>query len=263
MEWKEWLHLLLRWSHIFGGILWIGQTWLFTFLDRAFEDAAKNPGGQVFMVHSGGFYVVEKRQTLATMPKTLHWFQWEAAYTWLSGIALLLIVYWTGGLMVADPEASVGRAVAMGVGTIVAGWLVYDQLWLRAIGRFELPAIAISYGLLAGAAWWLLSVMSPRAAYMHIGALMGTLMAANVSERIIPGQRQMVAALQAGKTPDPVLAATAKGRSKHNTFLVLPVVFTMIASHFPTATYGSEHAWLVLALLILLGWGVARVLRRR
>lgn len=263
MELSEWLQLALRWSHVFAGILWIGQTWLFTFLDRALTNVEANPGGQVFMVHSGGFYVVEKRTTLAQMPKTLHWFQWEAAYTWLSGIAMLLMVYWTGGLMVADPDASVGRAVGMGIGTIVVGFVVYDQLWLRAMGHFEGIAVVVSYALLIAAAWWLLQVMSPRAAYMHVGALMGTLMAANVSSRIIPGQQQMVRAIRAGETPDPILAAIAKGRSKHNTFLVLPVVFTMIGSHFPIATYGGDHPLLVLAAMILVGWGAAYVLRKR
>lgn len=263
MEWNEWLQLFLRWFHIFAAILWIGQTWLFTFLDRAFENAEENPGGQVFMVHSGGFYVVEKHRTFAAMPKTLHWFQWEAAFTLLSGIALLTLVYWMGGLMVADPEHSSGRAIAIAIGVLVAGWLVYDQLWLRAMGRFDTAAIVVSYVLLAGVGAWLLTVMSPRAAYMHVGALMGLIMASNVLERIIPAQKKMVAAVAAGQTPDPVLVATAKGRSKHNTFLVLPVVFTMIGGHFPTVSYGSEHPLLVLAALILVGWGAAFVLRKR
>ena len=262
-DWSEWLHLALRWSHVFAAILWIGQTWLFTFLERAFADAEENPGSQVFMVHSGGFYVVEKRATLAPLPKTLHWFQWEAIFTWSSGVALLLMVYWTGGLMVADPEASVGRAVFQGILTVFVGRLVYDQLWVRAMGRFETAAIVLSYVLLLAAAWWLLQVMSPRAAYMHVGALLGTIMATNVTDRIIPGQKQMVRAIRAGQAPDPLLAATAKSRSKHNTFIVLPVLFTMLGSHFPTIAYGSGHPLAVLGAMVLVGWGAAWWIRRR
>lgn len=263
MPYEEWLQLALRWSHVFAGILWIGQTYLFTFLDRCFEDSEENPGGEVFLVHSGGFYRVEKRTTLATMPRTLHWFKYEAAYTWLSGLTLLVLVYHMGGLMGADPDQSRWPAIAWGLGAIGVAWIAYDQLWQRALGRFDRAAVFLSYAALVAIAGTLLHVMSARAAYMHVGALMGTVMVANVWERILPSQRRMVAAVRRGETPDPALGAMAKARSKHNTFLVVPVVFTMIASHFPIATYGSDHPLGVLAALIVVGWAAAWWVRRR
>jgi len=259
----ELLNLLLRWGHVFAGILWIGQTWLFLWLDHRFEDAAENPGGRVYMVHSGGFYVVEKQRAPETLPKTLHWFKWEAGLTWLTGMGLLLLVYYRGELLVtADAAVSTGRAAALGLGTLVLGWLVYDQLFDRA-GRAERPAALVGYLLLAATGLGLSQVLSGRAVWMHVGALLGTLMAANVWMRIIPGQRAMVAAIAAGRPPDVSRAELAKQRSRHNSFMVVPLLLIMLSNHFPTLTYGHRHGPWILAAALLAGATAASVLRKR
>ena len=261
MLWSDWANLLLRWLHIFAGILWIGQTWLFMWLDRRLEDAVENPGGQLFMVHSGGFYVVEKRPGLASMPKTLHWFKWEAALTWATGIALLVVVYYLGGLLQEpDAELSQGAAIAIGLALLPVAWIVYDTLWRFAPTPVAAP---VSFALIVAAAWALGHVFSARAAYMHVGAALGTIMAANVWERILPAQRAMVDAIRAGRPPDLTLGARAKERSKHNTFIVVPLVMIMLSNHFPTLTFAHDKAGAMLGLLTLVGWGAAWVAKRR
>ncbi|MGB7921818.1 MAG: urate hydroxylase PuuD [Pyrinomonadaceae bacterium] len=263
---SEWLNLFARWFHVFAGILWIGTTYYFTWLDARLSEAEANAKTgeqpQVWMVHSGGFYVVDKRKTPGT--ETLHWFRWEAALTWLSGMVLLVIVYYLGGALV-DPDVcdiSVAAAVAYSIGLLVVGWLVYDLLMLSPLGKNEVAFAVVAYALLVGTAYHLTHVLSGRAAYIHMGALLGTLMAANVWMRILPAQRRMIAATRAGQTPDAALAARAKLRSKQNTYMVVPTVFTMISNHFPTATYGSRYNWLILSILILVGWLVAKLIRR-
>ena len=259
----EILNLLLRWAHVFAGILWIGQTWLFLWFDHRFEDAAENPGGRVYMVHSGGFYVVEKQRALAQMPKTLHWFKWEAALTWLTGMGLLLLVYYRGELLVtADAAVSSGRAAALGLGALVLGWIVYDQLFARA-GRAEMPAAGVGYLLLAATGFGLSQVLSGRAAWMHVGALLGTLMAANVWMRIIPGQRAMVRAIAEARAPDVSQGDLAKQRSRHNSFMVVPLLLIMLSNHFPTLSYGHQHSPWILAVVLLVGGALATILRRR
>ncbi len=256
----DWANLLLRWLHIFAGILWIGQTWLFMWMDRHLEDALENPGGQLHMVHSGGFYVLEKKPGLAQMPKTLHWFKWEAALTWATGLALLVVVYYMGGLLQEpDAELSQGKAIAIGLLLLPVAWKLYDTLWLFVPTRIGAP---VCFALIAGLAWALGQVFAARAAYMHVGAALGTIMAANVWERIIPAQRAMVEAIRAGRPPDLTLGARAKERSKHNTFIVVPLVLIMISNHFPTLTYAHDYAWAMLGGLTLLGWGAAWVYRR-
>jgi uncharacterized membrane protein len=260
----EWLNLALRWFHVFAAILWIGQTWLFTFMDRALQNASESPGGKLYMVHSGGFYVVEKREALQPLPAKLHWFKWEAAFTWLSGLALLILVYYRGGLLQpAEPRVSEWAAIGIGVAVLLLAWPVYDRLWLSPLARDERVGAAVSLLLIAALAWGLCRVLSGRAAYLHLGAMLGTLMAANVWDRILPAQRRMIAALEAGRPPDLALGERAKQRSKHNTFMVLPVVLIMISNHFPTATYGHAQNWLVLAGLVAVGWAAAKLLRER
>ncbi len=265
----EWLNLLVRWIHVFAGILWIGQTYFFTWLDgrlSAEQEAAtkRNPSEQVWMVHSGGFYVVEKQKGPQLLPQKLHWFRWEAAVTWLSGMILLTLIYYMGGVLVDDSVANirVGTGVAIGVGLLVVSWVVYDLLGQSPVGRSETAFAAVSFILVVAIAYSLAHVLSGRAAYMHVGAMFGTIMAANVWMRILPAQRKMVAALKEGRTPDAALAARAKLRSKHNTYIVVPVVFIMLSNHFPTVTYGNQYNWMILAALILAGWGAARVIRR-
>jgi len=256
----DWTNLLLRWLHLFSGILWIGQTWLFMWLDRRLEDATENPGGELYMVHSGGFYVVEKRPGLASMPKTLHWFKWEAALTWATGLLLLVVVYYMGGLLQeADAELSQGAAIAIGLLLLPVAWIVYDTLW-----RFVPTPVAtpVCFALIVALAWALGHVFSARAAYIHVGAALGTIMAANVWERILPAQRAMVEAIRAGRPPDLSLGARAKERSTHNTFIVVPLVMIMLSSHFPTLTFAHDQAWAMLGLLTLVGWAAAWLVRR-
>lgn len=262
----EWFNLALRWIHIFAGILWVGATFFFTWLDGRFSELSKQSAHDegeknVYMVHSGGFYVVEKQKAPRIVPEKLHWFRWEAAVTWISGILLLFYLYYFGGLITEDVETE-STAMLVGILALVLSWPIYDALWKSPLGKDERIGAAISFVLIGGAAYVLGTVMGPRAMYIHVGSMLGTLMAANVWMIIIPAQRTMVAALAQGKEPDETLAARAKARSKHNTFMVVPVVFLMISNHFPTITYGAEMNWLVLAVMVLVGWGAAKVIRR-
>ena len=258
---QEWLNLVFRWTHVFAGIMWVGATYYFTWLDRRFHTTDPD---QVWMVHSGGFYVVNKTGK-PSPTHTLHWFKWEAAMTWLSGFPLLILVYYMGGLLVdGDPgKPSFAVAATIGIGVMIVGWIVYDLLWLSPVAKNEPVAIAISFALIVAVSWWLPRVMSPRAAFLHVGAVLGTLMAANVWMRIIPAQRKMVADAREGREPDQRLADRAKFRSKHNTYMVIPVVLMMISNHYPIATYGNQHNWIVLSVLTLVGWLVAHVIRKQ
>ncbi|HEX8617215.1 MAG TPA: urate hydroxylase PuuD [Thermoanaerobaculia bacterium] len=258
---QEWLNLAFRWTHVFSAIMWVGATYYFTWLDRRFHTSDPD---QVWMVHSGGFYVVNK--TSKPSPShTLHWFKWEAAMTWLSGFPLLILVYYVGGLLVdGEPgKPDFNTAAMIGIGSIIAGWLVYDLLWLSPLAKIEPLAIVVSFGLIVALAWSLPQVMSNRAAFLHVGAVLGTNMTANVWMRILPAQRKMVAAVREGREPDQKLADRAKFRSRHNTYMVVPVVMIMISNHFPTTTFGHAHNWLVLSVLTLVGWGVAHVIRKQ
>ncbi|HUO85141.1 MAG TPA: urate hydroxylase PuuD [Thermoanaerobaculia bacterium] len=258
---QESLNLAIRWFHVFAGILWIGQTWYFTWLDRRLSDPDEK--GEVWMVHSGGFYVV-KKQSSPEGTRSLHWFRWEAALTWISGLLLLILVYYMGGVLIDPEESKVSFAVAatIGLALLPAGWLIYDGLWISPLGRHPWLGSVISFLLIVATAYGLTRILSGRAAYLHVGAILGTIMAANVWMRILPAQRKLIAAAREGKEPDQALAASAKDRSKHNTFMVVPVVFIMISNHFPTATYGRDLNWLILGGLVLLGWGAAAILRR-
>lgn len=255
-EIKNWIELALRWTHVFAGIMWVGATYYFTWLDRRFHTTDPE---QVWMVHSGGFYVVEK-QTQPSPSHTLHWFKWEAALTWLSGVPLLILIYYAGGLL-ADEGKNFNVAVASGIGAIVLGWIVYDLLWISPLAKIEPLAVAISFGLIVALGWWLPHVMSARAAYMHVGAALGTIMAANVWMRIIPGQRKYIAALREGREPDRMLTDRAKFRSKHNTYIVMPVVLLMMNYHLPVAMRGYD--WRLLPVFLIVGWVVAHIIRKQ
>jgi uncharacterized membrane protein len=262
---NEWLNLIVRWFHVFAGILWIGTTYFFTWLDGRLteeEQAAKGERAQVWMVHSGGFYVVQKEKKQGT--RTLHWFRWEAALTWLSGMFLLVLVYYMGGVLLDKDvrDISLGAGVAIGLGLLVVAWVVYDLMVQSPLGKNEILFAVISYLLVVGVAFGLAQVFSGRAVYIHVGAMFGTIMAANVWMRILPAQRRMIAAAKEGREPDMTLAARAKLRSKHNTFMVVPVVFTMISNHFPSTTYGDKYNWAILSILVLLGWFAAKLIRR-
>lgn len=269
MEWSEWASewasAVARWAHIFAGILWIGQTWYFTWLDIQFEDAETNPGGKVWMVHSGGFYLVDKIKVPQPMPKTLHWFRWEAMMTWLTGLLLLWLVYFSGGLMVdvTGEPMSMASGLSLAIGAMVAGWLVYDALWISPLAQAPVVGGALCYALMVGLAWFLTHRVSGRPAFLLEAAVLGTIMVMNVWIRIIPAQRAMIADRIAGREPDQTLAVRAKNRSKHNTFIILPVLFLMISNHYPTTTFGNENNWLVFAAVTLLAWATVPFLRRR
>jgi uncharacterized membrane protein len=258
---SEWLNLIFRWAHVFAAILWVGATYYFTWLDGQLRKASAASG--VWMVHSGGFYSVLKQNTLGVEPGDVHWFRFEALATWITGLMLLGIVYYGGGLLVdADSTVSHGIAVGSALGFLIVGWVVYDLLVRTPLVRNDLLFAAVCFFLILAGAAGLRQILSARATYIHVGALFGTIMAANVWMRILPPQRRMIAAMARGQTVDPTLGAGAKERSKHNTFMVVPTVAIMISNHFPTATYGNEYALTVLGVLILLGWVAAAVLRR-
>jgi uncharacterized membrane protein len=267
---SEWLNLILRWIHVFAGIMWVGTTYYFTWLDARLseeEKAVRNTGetAQIWMVHSGGFYVVEKRKVPDLVSRTLHWFRWEAGTTWLSGFALLVLVYYIGGGALVDRDVSdisVGAAIGIGIGVLIVGWIVYDLMMLSPLRKNERAFAVIAYLMIVGVTYGLTRVFSGRAAYIHVGALFGTIMAANVWMRILPAQKKMIAALNAGQKPDDALSAQAKLRSKQNTFMAVPVVFIMISNHFPSVAYGDQYNWAVLAILILVGWIAAKFIRR-
>ena len=267
---SEWLNLLFRWVHVFAGIMWVGTTYYFTWLDARLteeEKAAANTGvtPQVWMVHSGGFYVVERRKVPDLVSRTLHWFRWEAGTTWLSGFALLVLVYYLGGGVLVDPDVrdlSVGVAIAIGIGVIVGGGILYDVMMMSPLRRNEKLFAAVAYVFIVALSFGLTRIFSARAAYIHVGALFGTIMAANVWMHILPAQKKMIAALNEGHKPDERLSAQAKLRSKQNTFMAVPVVFIMISHHYPGVTYGDRYNWVILSILILLGWIAAKFIRR-
>jgi uncharacterized membrane protein len=267
---SEWLNLILRWIHVFAGIMWVGTTYYFTWLDARLteeEKAVANTGdaAQIWMVHSGGFYVVEKRKVPDLVSRTLHWFRWEAGTTWLSGFALLILVYYVGGGALVDPDVcdiGVGAAIGVGLAVLIVGWVVYDLMMLSPLGKNERAFAVIAYLMIVAVAYGLSRTFSGRAAYIHVGALFGTIMAANVWMRILPAQKKMIAAINAGQKPDDKLSGQAKLRSKQNTFMAVPLVFLMISNHFPGVSYGDRYNWAVLAALVLAGWIAAKFIRR-
>jgi len=257
---REWLNLAVRWTHVFAAIMWVGQTYFFTWLDHAFHNEK-----QIWMVHSGGFYIVDKQKRPELLNQTLHWFKWEAFFTLLSGFVLLALVYYDGRIMVDEDvmKMTAWQAAGLSLALIAVGWFLYDFLWISPLRKHEVAGTILSYLLLVGAIVGCIHLFASRAAYMQIGAMLGSFMALNVWVRILPAQRQLIAATKEGKPADMRLAERAKSRSKHNTFIVLPVVFIMISNHFPVTTYGSQYNWIVLDVLVLVGWAVASVIRSR
>jgi uncharacterized membrane protein len=264
---REWLNLGVRWFHVFAGIMWVGQTYYFTWLDGQFTRMEKASAGgstpQVWMVHSGGFYSVEKKKALGVSASDVRWFRWEALMTWLAGMVLLILVYYVGSGLIDPDVANISQlaGIAIGVGALIAGWLIYDVAMQSALGKSQTAFLLFALVLTAAASWGLLHVLSGRAAYLHMGAIFGTIMTLNVWARILPAQRKMIAAAASGVAFDPALGASAKLRSKHNTFMAVPVVFLMLSTHYPVATYGNRYAWPVLLALVVVGWGAAKLIR--
>ena len=260
----EWLNLVLRWTHLVTGIAWIGASFLFMWLDSHLEKPdppRKGVEGELWMTHSGGFYVVEKMDLAPEeVPRTLHWFKWEAAFTWISGFLLLgLVYYMSADIYLIDPavaELTKAEAIAIGVGVLALGWFVYDGLYRSPLRHKGILVEALGFALLIAVTYGLSQVFSARGAYMHVGAMLGTIMVANVWMIIIPGQAKLVEATRAGTKLDARLAFNAKQRSVHNNYMTLPVLFIMMSSHYPS-TFGHAHAWAILIVLFVVG-GIVR-----
>jgi uncharacterized membrane protein len=194
------------------------------------------------------------------MPRILHWFKWEAAMTWLSGTLLIALTYYVGGLLV-EPEMSYGVGVGAGVGVILGGWIVYDLLARTPLAKNEIVFAVFGLAALVAISYFLRRYLSTRAAYIHVGAMVGTIMAANVWMRILPAQRRMLAAAKEGKTIPAEIAARGPQRSRHNTYMVVPLVFIMISNHYPQISYGNDYSPIILGVVIVVGWVAARVMR--
>ena len=262
----DWFSLIFRWLHLITGVAWIGASFYFVWLDNSLQDPPqwkKDKGikGDLWSIHGGGIYEVAKYQLdPEEMPATLHWFKWEAYTTWLTGMVLLTIIYYLGAdsylidKRVAD--LSQLQAIAIGVGFLAGGWVLYELLCRSPLGKngyvigaiLVLAAVASSYALT--------HLFSGRGAYIHMGAMIGTIMAGNVFRVIMPSQRALVAAIEKGEAPDPSWGARAKLHSTHNTYLTLPLLFIMISIHYPF-TYTNQYNWLIL-LVIMAITAVAR-----
>jgi len=263
---RDVLDVLLRMLHVTAGIAWIGASFYFVRLDLSLrapkraEDADRGIAGEFWGVHGGGLYHSQKyRLAPAELPEPLHWFKWEAYTTWLSGFALMVVLYYfDAGVRLVDPtvaDLADLSAIALSVGGLALAWVVYDVL-CRTLGqRSQLALAIIGVALVAVAAWSASELFAARAAYVQVGAMLGTVMAANVLFVIIPAHRKLVAAMANRREPDPVPLLEAKRRSVHNNYLTLPVLFTMLAGHF-AFTFGADEAWLVLVLIAVLTAGV-------
>ena len=264
----EWLNLAIRWLHLTAGIAWIGSSFYFVWLDMHLTAPERGEAsGELWSVHGGGFYHNQKYQVAPSqMPDRLHWFKWEAYFTWLSGFSLLVLIYYVGASsFLIDPAKaalSVPEAIGIGLAAIAVSWFVYDLLCRSTLGSNNLLLGIVWFVYLLLAAIVLDDLFNARAAYMHVGAIIGSVMVGNVFFIIIPNQRKVVADLLAGRTPDPALGAAAKQRSLHNNYMTLPVLFIMISHHYPM-TYGADRPWLVLALLGLTGVAVRHVFNLR
>lgn len=262
-DWGAWANLAIRWLHLTAGIAWIGSSFYFMWLDSHLKAPAERRdgvAGELWSVHSGGFYHQMKFMVApAGMPDELHWFKWEAYTTWISGFLLLALIFYVGAdvnLIDAGRLALTRwQAIGLGLGTLAAGWVVYDGLCRSPIGR-NLRAFGVVWFLvLTAAAWGLTRVFSDLGAVMHLGAIIGTVMAANVWLIIIPNQRKVVAQVLAGEAPDPALGQQAKQRSVHNNYMTLPVLFVMISNHYPMIVSAPLN-WLWLAGLGVTGWTI-------
>jgi uncharacterized membrane protein len=265
----DWLNLLARWAHLIAGVSWIGASFYFVWLDDSLtppekpDDARRGMSGELWAVHGGGFYHNQKFLTGPRgepLTENLHWFKWEAYSTWITGMAMLALIYWTGASTYLIDKSildlSSGAAITISAASLVIGWLVYDGLCRLLGSRPAVLWIALAAFFLF-VDWALFHVFGGRAAYVHVGAIVGTIMVANVFFVIIPGQKRMLAQTRAGREPDPRPGRLGKLRSVHNTYLTLPVLFIMISNHYPM-TYGTANGWIVLAILSAAGVLVRR-----
>lgn len=261
----EWLNLLIRWAHLITGIAWIGASFYFVWLDINLNCPPRDPenediDGDLWAIHGGGFYHAQKYKVAPKeLPEPLHWFKWEAYFTWITGFLLLVIVfYFNAEIYLVDKsvaDISGTQAIVISLGLLVAGWIIYDLLCKSPLGNgYAFPATGII--LLSLAAYAVTHIFGGRGAFMQVGAMLGTIMAANVLVVIMPGQRELVNAKERGEEPDPMPGLKAKQRSLHNNYITLPVLFAMLSNHYPM-TYGHEYNWLVLLIMFIVG-GIIR-----
>jgi len=265
----EWVNLIIRWAHLVVGIGWIGTSFYFIALDlglRKREGMPEGVYGTAWEVHGGGFYHVQKYLVApATLPPDLIWFKWEAYLTWVTGFGLLIVQYYVNArAFLINPEVMPllpGQAIVLSMLGLAAGWFIYDAICKSWIGQRPTLLAIVVFALIVFAAWCFTQVFSGRGAFIHVGAFVGTIMAVNVFGIIIPNQKKITAALLAGRAPDPALGAQGKQRSVHNNYLTLPVLVMMVSAHYPML-YSHPHAWLVVALIIVMGGAARHFLNR-
>ncbi len=254
----EWLSFGIRWLHVITAMAWIGSSFYFIALDLGLNRNIDGPAdGEEWQVHGGGFYHVQKYLVApAAMPEHLTWFKWESYTTWLSGVALLMVMYWAGSeLYLIDPakmDLSPMQAIVLSGGSLAIGWVVYDYLCKSKLGERPTVLMVLLFLVLVIMSWGYDQVFTGRAALLHLGAFTATIMTANVAMVIMPNQRIVVADLKAGRLPDPKYGKIAKLRSTHNNYLTLPVIFLMLSNHYPLA-FGTPYAWIIACLVFLMG----------
>ena len=248
------LNLLFRWIHVIAGVMWIGHLWFFNFVNA-----------QLAKTYDADS---KKKVVPELMPRALYFFRWGAAYTWITGFLLLGIVYYMApGLSSEGSTLGTGAASGIGVASLIVGFGIYDMLWKSPLGKNEMAAAAVSFVLLVATAFGLSHVLSGRALFIHIGSLFGTIMAANVWMRIWPAQRKIIGGIKGtSPAPDASVAATAGLRSKHNTYLSIPLLFLMVSNHYAVINLGSfnlgygntDFGWAIIGLFVAAGWGIAK-----
>jgi uncharacterized membrane protein len=243
----EWMNLLFRWLHVIAGVMWIGHLYFFNFVNA-----------QVAKTYDADS---KKKVIPELMPRALYWFRWGAAYTWVTGFLLLGIIYYAGGTVLTDdpPKIAPGPGSGIGVGSLIVGFALYDILWKRLATK-EMAGAVVSFVLVVALAFGLSQFFSGRGLFIHMGAILGTIMAANVWMRIWPNQRRIITAIKEGRAPEPAWAAMAGLRSKHNTYMSMPLMFFMVSNHYPTVYgYSGEVGVGMVAVFILLGWIIAKL----
>ncbi len=256
----EWIEIAVRWLHVITGIAWIGSSFYFIALDLGLQRDPPPPSGadgQEWQVHGGGFYHIQKYLVAPdALPEHLTWFKWESYATWLSGFAMLVLVYYLGAeLYLIDPsvaDLSLWQAVAISMGSLAFGWIAYNTLCSLFVNANQTTLMVALFALLVAMAWAYTQVFTGRAALLHLGAFTATIMSANVFFIIMPNQRIVVADLKAGRKPDPKYGKIAKQRSTHNNYLTLPVLFLMLSNHYPLV-FGTPYNWVIASLVFLMG----------
>ena len=255
-----WSEMIVRWVHVIAGVAWIGSSFYFIALDLSLKpgkELPKEANGQAWQVHGGGFYnMVKYLVAPKKMPEELTWFKWEAYSTWISGMALMSLVYYgSASLYMIDLEVldiTQLQAVFLSLGGIVIGWIIYDGLCRSPLGKNDLILALAGLVFLVLLSFIYTQVFSHRGAFMQMGVTIGTMMVANVAMVIIPGQKKVVQALKAGDDPNPIYGVRGKQRSLHNNYLTLPVIFVMIGGHYPII-FATEYSWLILGLILIIG----------